>query len=259
MANVKVKGIIIKMTNFKDYDKYINVLTRDLGLISVYCKGIRRPKNRLNSFCQLFSFNEFELFYNKERYSLDDAASIQTFKSIQKDIYLLTASSEIAEIMIDNLPQGERILDNFNFYEFMLRCLYEFDKNIKDPRLISNVAEFKLCCELGYKPILGKCFYCENYLDKNDDIVFIDIENARLYCERHAHDITRNRKSNSCYRISPALLAALRYIVNAESNKVFSFTLNEKVLQELSIFTKHYLAEHFTKNYDKLAKLDMFF
>ncbi len=259
MANVKVKGIIIKMTNFKDYDKYISVLTQDLGLISVYCKSIRRPKNRLNSFCQLFSFNEFELFYNKERYSLDDASSMQTFKAIQKDIYLLTASSEIAEILLDNLPQGDKFLDDFNFYEFLLRCLYEFEKGEKDPRFISNVAEFKLCCELGYKPILDMCFYCKRDLSNNDDIVFFDVENARLYCVQHAHDVISNRKSNSCYRISPALLAAIRYIVKSESSKVFSFKLGDIVLQELGIFTKHYLSEHFTKNYDKLAELDMFF
>ena len=103
------------------------------------------------------------------------------------------------------------------------------------------------------------CFYCKRDLSNNDDIVFFDVENARLYCVQHAHDVISNRKSNSCYRISPALLAAIRYIVKSESSKVFSFKLGDIVLQELVIFTKHYLSEHFTKNYDKLAKLDMFF
>ena len=43
---IKVKGIIIRQTNYSDYDKMLTVLTENMGKITVSAKGVRSMKNK---------------------------------------------------------------------------------------------------------------------------------------------------------------------------------------------------------------------
>ena len=253
MANVKVRGIILRMTNFKDYDKYLSILTRDLGIISVFAKGIRRPKNRFNSSCQLFSFNDFELFYNKGRYSLNEASNVTVFKKLHSDIYLLTAASQIAEIILDN---GQDIEASPRMYELIVRSFYELERGEKDAKTTTLAAMLKLTSYLGYKPLLDSCFECDNVF-LHDEFVYFDFRSASLYCSKHVIKV-RDDYNTNIRQISPALLQALRYISDSSLEKTFSFTLNETLQDEMKAFTNLYLIERYEKSYDKISKLDMF-
>ncbi len=253
MANVKIKGIILKLTNFQDYDRYLNVLTRDLGIISVFAKGIRRKSSKLNSLNQLFSFNEFELFENKGRYTLNDTSTISTFKKLPSDIYLLTAASQIAEIIIDN---SQDIADSPRLYELIIRAFYELERDEKDPKTVTLTAELKLCDYLGYAPMLNGCYVCHDNL-VNEQEIYFDFRFANLYCKKDSLKI-KERYNYNIQRISPALLACLRYIFSASLEKTFSFNLNTELREELNAFTKLYLVERFDKDYDKISKLDLF-
>ena len=44
MQHVTVKGLVIRETDFGEADRFITVLTAELGKIEVLCRGIRRKR-----------------------------------------------------------------------------------------------------------------------------------------------------------------------------------------------------------------------
>lgn len=253
MANIKINGLILRLNNFGDYHRYINILTEERGIISVFAKNIRKRKSKLNSVNQLFSYNEFELFYYKERYSLDAASPIYIFKNLSQDIYLLTAAAQIAEIIIDN---AKEISDSPKMYALILRTFFELDRANKDPKTVTLASEIKLSSYLGYRPLLAHCYYCDDRLIDSQEVYF-DFRNACLYCPKHYQKM-KDQPLTNIRRISQSLLQTIRYIVYADLEDTFSFEVSNSLQSELAAFTKLYLIEHFEKNYDKLSSLDQF-
>ena len=78
--HVAVKGLVIRQTDFGDHDRYITLLTEELGKIEVLCRGIRRKRGRLVTATSLFQYSEFTLFAGRQ-YQLNDAVIDTAFWS----------------------------------------------------------------------------------------------------------------------------------------------------------------------------------
>ena len=67
MANQlrKVNGVVLRELQMKESDKVITVLTRELGVISIYAKGAMRLKNKFHSSTGLFTYSEFVIFVGR--------------------------------------------------------------------------------------------------------------------------------------------------------------------------------------------------
>ena len=76
---IKTKGIILKELASGDEDKLLTILTEDRGVIFAYARGARRFKNRLAPSTGLLCYSSMVLFWNRDRYSLDYADSIEQF------------------------------------------------------------------------------------------------------------------------------------------------------------------------------------
>ena len=59
---IKTDGIVLKETEYKDNDKLLTVLTRDLGRITVKARGVKSGKSGSKAACQLLAYSEFTLF-----------------------------------------------------------------------------------------------------------------------------------------------------------------------------------------------------
>ena len=77
MANqtVKATGIVIKEIKTKENDRIITVLSKELGVISIYVKGAMRLKNKFHSATGLFTYSEFVLYESRssELYQVNEA------------------------------------------------------------------------------------------------------------------------------------------------------------------------------------------
>lgn len=56
------KGSVLRETQYKDNDKLLDVLTGDMGTVTVKARGVRRKNSRLRSGCQLLCYSELTLF-----------------------------------------------------------------------------------------------------------------------------------------------------------------------------------------------------
>ena len=59
---LKVQGLVLRITPYKDHDALLTVLTNQYGKITVKARGLRRKNSPLVAPCQLLAFGEFMLF-----------------------------------------------------------------------------------------------------------------------------------------------------------------------------------------------------
>ena len=82
-----------------DEDKLLTILTEDRGVIFAYARGARRFKNRLAPSTGLLCYSSMVLFWNRDRYSLDYADSIEQFFELRQSVEKLALASYFAEVL----------------------------------------------------------------------------------------------------------------------------------------------------------------
>ena len=150
--HVAVKGLVIRQTDFGDHDRYITLLTEELGKIEVLCRGIRRKRGRLVTATSLFQYSEFTLFAGRQ-YQLNDAVIDTAFWSgITGNIeyYALCCYfADLANIAAVEEQTAKQIL------RLVLRALYALDRQHRQPQAVKAAFELRLACLLGFQPELG--------------------------------------------------------------------------------------------------------
>ena len=85
MEEIKVKGIVLKNTDYKDNDKLINILCLEYGVITVRVRGVKKSGAKLAFAIQPFAFVEFLLSKNGNFYTCINAISIDQFYELTSD------------------------------------------------------------------------------------------------------------------------------------------------------------------------------
>ena len=85
MEEIKVKGIVLKSTDYKDSDKLVTIFSADLGLIDARVRGVKKNKAKLTFAVQPFAFVEFMLIKSGNFYTCINATSIDQFYNITLD------------------------------------------------------------------------------------------------------------------------------------------------------------------------------
>lgn len=82
---ISVTGIILKQTPVGEYDRHINLLTKERGKISAFARGARKPSNRLAAATNPFAFGVFKLYEGKNSYTVAEADIQNYFEELRTD------------------------------------------------------------------------------------------------------------------------------------------------------------------------------
>ena len=69
---IKVKGIVIKETTYKENDKIITLLTDDLGKIACIARGAKKTNSPILANAQYLVYSEFVLYKSRNFYYVND-------------------------------------------------------------------------------------------------------------------------------------------------------------------------------------------
>lgn len=232
MAHITVKGLVIRETDFGEADRFITILTAELGKIEVLCRGIRRKKGRLANAVALFCYSEFTLFSGRS-YTLSDAEIDTQFWGITGNIeqYALCCYfAELANLAADTDDNVEDLLPMF------LRALYALDRQKRPVQTVKAAFELRLASAMGYTPDLIGCAVCgETECEKWSFL----LENGALVCST-----CRKRVGGTYYDVPQGVLHAMRYIISCDGKKLFSFAVNAQTAEQLGKICEHYLLHH---------------
>lgn len=159
---LSLDGIVLQGRNFSERDRYIELLTKELGRISVFCRQARGRNARYLALSEAYTCARFELYRGKGRYSLNSAESRRRFPALRSDLMMQTAAAQMTEILFDLLPrneEGESVAPSYLeeaaiLYRLFGAALYSLDEKKADPLLIAHSFAFKALFPAGLAPLL---------------------------------------------------------------------------------------------------------
>ena len=186
-------GVVLRVTDTKETDRILTVLTADRGKIPLIARGARRKNSRLAAACQMPAYSELTIFKRGSWYMLDEASPIELFDGLGRDI------------------------------ELLLNALYALCRTGKDPRLVKAAFQFRLMALSGFEPLAEECAVCGTAQPEGP---VLDISGGFVAC-----GTCRGPERSFRLPLTEAGLAALRHVLYADPRRLYSFTLEPGALQ----------------------------
>ena len=77
---IEVMGLVIASGPIGEYDKRVVLLTKELGKISAFARGARKPGSPLMAACESFAFGTFVIYPGRSSYTIEKAAINNYFR-----------------------------------------------------------------------------------------------------------------------------------------------------------------------------------
>ncbi len=226
MAVYKTKGIIIAENNMGDFDKMVTILTPN-GKIGCAAKGARRPKSQLMAGTQFLCFGEYMLFKGSNTYTLNSCDTIEVFYNIRTDIDKLQYAAEATKLIKEVTYENQ---NTYKILQLFLNTLYVISETDTDLDLVLSIFKIRLMCLLGFTPRIDKCVNC----GREDGISHFSFMDNGFKCT------ACSKQDTGAVEISDSTKNAIKYIVMAPAKKIFSFSISEENIKQLSLVAKIY-------------------
>lgn len=253
-------GLIIRETDVGEHDKILTLLTPSEGQISVSAKGARSSKSKLISATKLFTYGNYEIYKKGEFRYLREAAIIEPFFGLSKDIERMSLAAYFCEVACDVSVEGE---PSIYILRMILNSLFALARGLYSLPIIKAVYELRTAGYSGFMPSLERCAHCGEEFPQKPRF---DIMNGHLICQdclnklqqeknrsyAGAFDDLTAEKSLYC-PLSPSALAAMRYALTALPERMFSFEIKDD--GELKLFgdaCEAFLLNHLERDFRTL-------
>lgn len=224
-----LKGIVFPCYDFKEKDKLIPYLTRDMGLIKLCAKGASGRSSKFAALTVPFSicditFTESNGFYYVKDYVINESNS-----SIQKSLDLITAASHIFECV--KVCASDSVGSD-KLYELCVYALYSLNIG-KDYKTVCSLFNWKLLDILGLSIIYTNCSNCMNPIieDKN---YHLGISSGKLLCS----SCTMKQNLKDTVVVNGKVLSFLNEVKQGELKKIFAYKVSEDMQKFLVEYTE---------------------
>lgn len=240
---INVKGIIIKEYVIGEGDKYITLFTHEIGKIQVRAPKAKKYENGLASGTQLFVYGQFVLAGYKENYKLLSVDIINMFHNIREDLMRLSYATYVAEFLREVTSEG---VTNEELLRLTLMTLHKLTLGKMPSRLVRRIFEMRAFKTIGLMPNLEQCIECGTDLvsDPIPRYSFV-VSEGGLVCD---HCL----QSSYFISLSYTTVYVIRYILYTPIEKLFSFKLEEEVLEQLEKVNEAYSQYYLEKSFKSL-------
>ena len=218
---VTLKGIILKTSEYKEKDRMISVLTRDMGIVSICVKGVSGKKSR-NSFAAVpFSYCDFVVSDSHGFYYLKEGNVISGNTGIMDSLEAMAVAGHISECLCYTVMQSENSRDA---YELAIYAYYALSSDPSSYLNVLVVFNWKLMWVLGLASHASECVSSSG--------------------EKHP--------------VSKRILGILDFIGTNPESKAFAMKLEEEDIKVLRGLTLDYLRVQLEKDIpDPVLKLNL--
>lgn len=235
-----IKGLVLRVTDYNDKDALLTVLSQRHGKLTVKARGLRRKNSPLVAPCQLLAYGEFTLFEYRGTYTINEASSIELFQNLRRDLTKLSLGTYFAQVA-EVISQED--LPNPELQSLVLNCLYALSNMNQPENKVRAGFELRAACLAGYTPDLNGCHVCGNQTPDQ-----FDISAGMLECKK-----CRNPMSDGIRMpVSPGTLAAMRYLISCDGNRLFSFQIGADAQTQLSQIAESYLSTQLERGFSTL-------
>lgn len=256
-VSTTVTGMVLSAMPVGDYDKRLVILTKEMGKISAFAKGARRPNSAFLACSQPFTFGDFTLYGGKSSYNIMSAEISNYFGELREDFHSLCYGFYFCEFA-DYLTKENN--DEKNILRLLYQTLRALTKKSIEVELIRMIYELKIMAFNGEAPQVFGCVKCDKDSKGTNPIEPLSHSN-QYYFSAGAGGILCDKCKGfdkNAIRIQTSTLYTMQYIISKEVEKLYTFKVSDEVLTELKRCMKRYLAcyiDHEFKSLDMVNEV----
>ena len=226
--NIVVTGMVLQVMPIGEYDKRITLLTKEKGKITAFARGARRPNSQLLAATNPFSFGEFELFEGRSSYTVAKA-------SIQNYFRELTENFDVTYYGFYFLEFADYYCQENNDEREMLKLLYQSLRALNSPsydnRLVRCVFELTALAMNGEAPNVFSCLNC----GAKEQLLYFSVKKGGALCVECRYNVP------DVITVDESTMYTMQYVISSGIEKLYRFTVSDKVLNELQRIMRQYL------------------
>ena len=239
---ITVEGIVLKERSVGEQDKFIDVLTKEHGVIEISVKGAKKINGKSGSSAQLFAYSRFCLNQRGNKFYLNSAEPIHIFYGLRSSLTRLSLASYFSDVLRFCTTLDS---NNGDILRLFLNTLYFLDKGLREEKMLKSIFELRLMSEIGFMPNILACRECGEY---EPEEIFFCISNGSLFCE----NCFNGADDDNYIKIKLPVLNSIRHIVLADFERLFNFRVSENTMQKLSAISETYIINHLERNFQTL-------
>lgn len=230
MSLIKLRGIIIKQSDFGEANRVLTIFTKEKGIIKASIYGAKSIKNKKSGLSQVLTYGDFMLNdTGKDLMTVQSIEPIECFFAVHEDIEKLSLCIYFTDVIYSliNINSPDE-----NMLKLLLNCIYALAYKENDLETVRAVFELRAISYAGFMPNLYTCTKCQG----SDNIIAFSVKGGGIVCEGCA--------GMEDYPINADVYHAIKYILTAEEKKMLSFKASDDVMKKVS-----QIAENYVKNY----------
>ncbi len=232
---IELTGMVLSAMPVGEYDKRIQILTKERGKIAAFMRGARRPNSAFLAASNPFSFGRFEVFEGKSAYNVAKVSISHYFRELVQDpdaIYYGFYFLEMASYYT------QENMDGTDFLNLLFVTLKALLKPALDNRLVRRIYELRVLVLFGEYPDVFSCAKC----GRKQELYYFSLQ-------RHGTLCPECLKGEYAVPLDESTLYALQYIVTAPYSKLYTFTLSGPVFGQLEEIVSEYIHRYQYHNF----------
>ena len=244
---IEVTGMVLTASPIKEYDKRIELLTKEKGRISAFVQGARRPNSTLSACAIPFTFGTYYLYQGRSSYNVQSAQIKTYFDKIADDFDGLCYVSYFAEMAQyftrENVEAPQELL-------LLYMTCKAITKGLIPMPLIRSIYEMRLMQIEGEALELFRCLKCGTGETERE----VYLSKGGILCRICVAKIPQQHRERPIV-LSHDALYALQFILTVPLEKLYSFKVSQEVQWELEGFLKQYLNKYLHHEFKSLVFL----
>ena len=148
-GNYEVTGMVLKSVPAGEYDRRVEILTRERGRISGVMRGARRPGSPVMAAASPFVFGTFKIHEGRSAYQILEAKVDNYFEKLRSDMIAACYGSYFCEILQFVTRENN---DASNLLYLAYQSLRALESDSFDNRLVRAIFEIKTVMLEGEYP-----------------------------------------------------------------------------------------------------------
>lgn len=240
---VTLTGIVLIASPIKEYDRRIELLTKERGKISAFAQGARKAGSALSACTIPFTFGEFTFYQGRDSYVLRSGTIREFFSVIAEDYDNTCYASYFVEMAKHFTEENMEAPDELLLLYITLVAIQNGDMPL---RLIRIVYEMRSMMLQGQMVELFECLKCGK-----TGVLDVYFSSGGVICEDCAAKLPELRGVYP-FELSSDAMYTLQFILTTPLEKLYSFLVSDEVLIELERFMKAYLGRFLPYKFQSL-------
>lgn len=240
----RVKGMVLSAATIGEYDKRVVLLTKERGRISAFARGARRPRSPLSASTEPFTFGEFYIYRGRDSYTIEQVEASNFFPELRKDLDHLYMALYFCEVADYFTREGMDASAELNLLYLSLRAL---TVSSLPERLVRCIFEFRMLLIEGEAPRIFDCIHCEG----TKDLHHFFVRESGIVCDDCIQTVAGIDREIGI-PLSETTVYTLQRILSSPLEKLYTFTVGDKILTELEQVVGRYFKSRTDRDFKSL-------